>query len=243
MAVVFPGRLFRESQQMHKKMYTMQTVKSWKAWPTFLPEEWFKNWKTIHLKRTEIARVFLNRSIFRKWFPCHSSLCAILWWSSSLLSMSSTNWCLTKLKTTMTSWKSWSPPSNWRAMTLTRSLNIFQSCQTHLSQMWENRERECYSWPMPGSSPFSLSPTFMLTHFRSGSSYVGELLTAGPTSFYFYEPLYALRPKYVNIYNNLSNENHDPSGTIYEESVKSKSGVLLASKYLDSLLSCQVIII
>ena len=28
MAVVFPGRLFRESQQMHKKMYTMQNVKS-----------------------------------------------------------------------------------------------------------------------------------------------------------------------------------------------------------------------
>ena len=41
----------------------------------------------------------------------------------------------------------------------------------------------------------SFYPTF-ISLFRSGSSYVGELLTAAPKSFYFYEPLYALRPKY-----------------------------------------------
>ena len=40
--------------------------------------------------------------------------------------------------------------------------------------------------------PFS----YFYSYFRSGSSYVGELLTAAPNSFYFYEPLYALRPKY-----------------------------------------------
>ena len=38
-------------------------------------------------------------------------------------------------------------------------------------------------------------PVLTINHFRSGSSFVGELLTAGTTSFYFFEPFYALRPK------------------------------------------------
>ena len=38
-------------------------------------------------------------------------------------------------------------------------------------------------------------PVLKINYFRSGSSFVGELLTTGTTSFYFFEPFYALRPK------------------------------------------------
>ena len=59
---------------------------------------------------------------------------------------------------------------------------------------------------------FSFLPFLPLSYFRSGSSYVGELLTAAPKSFYFYEPLYALRPKYgVQIF--------------HDESMRSKWGI------------------
>ena len=44
------------------------------------------------------------------------------------------------------------------------------------------------------SSPL-FSHHLPISYFRSGSSYVGQLLTAAPNSFYYYEPLYALRPK------------------------------------------------
>jgi len=67
----------------------------------------------------------------------------------------------------------------------------------------------------------------LLAYARSGSSFVGELLTTGTTSFYFFEPFYALRP----------------NGTIYEDYVDSDSGRWIASKYLDNLLSCQPILL
>ena len=39
----------------------------------------------------------------------------------------------------------------------------------------------------------------MLAHFRSGSSFTGELLSALPTAAYYYEPLYSLRCKLSTI--------------------------------------------
>ena len=107
--------------------------------------------------------------------------------------------------TTTTSSKSWFLPFSWKAMILTRNLKISQDWQTHPSQLSMKSKPGWYFWLMQGFlftykhicpiNNKSNLPVLKINYFRSGSSFVGELLTTGTTSFYFFEPFYALRPK------------------------------------------------